>query len=319
MQHDALSDHPDFNDQEWLKKSTKSAERDIRRLRRKGKWRGRMVSALLVVAIAAVGYAMYQRGLFAPGQPAPAASAPSTTVTTKVPDVVVDLNQPFVGTPAAGWADGEAGIVAPAPQPIGKHTAEQVADAYAKVRQVVIAARLDRKVIEGRDTERLLDLVAPEARAQIRAEIADPDKTSGLVTLIADGFRLLPVPPKVNGTMSATVGENGALVVHADYIFAYAFHTDDPRDLHDALDIVAMSRSKVDYEVLDASWPKPKRGIWVGAYQYFTYSMACGAAKKGMLAPWYSEYRLSGPPPSHEPEVYFDVTKPLSDEDSCAT
>lgn len=319
MQHDSLSDHPDLNDQDWLKKATKAAEKDIRRLRRKGKWRGRMVSALLLVAIVAVSYVMFQRGLFTPGQPAPVASAPSTTVTSKVPDAAVDLNQPFVGTPAAGWADGEAGIVAPAAQPIGKHTAEQVADAYAKVRQVVITARLDRTVIEGRDIERFLDLLAPEARADIRTELADPSKMSGLVTRIADGFRLLPVPPKVNGTMSATVGEDGSLIVHTDYVYAYAFHTDRPRELHDAMDIVAIGRWKADYPVLGSTWSKPERGVWVGVYSGFTYSMACGAAEKGMLAPLYSEYRMSGPTASHEPEVYFDVTQPITDEDGCTT
>ncbi|SDH89501.1 hypothetical protein SAMN05192558_103435 [Actinokineospora alba] len=314
-----LSDHPDFNDKDWLKKATKAAEKDIRRLRRKGKWRGRMVSALLLVAIVAVGYVMYQRGLFSPGQPAPVASAPSTTVTSKVPDAAVNLSQPFVGTPAAGWADGEAGIVAPVAQPIGKYTAEQVADAYAKVRQVVIAARLDRKVIEGHDTERFLDLIAPETRAAIRTELADPNKISGLMTRIADGFRLLPVPPKVNGTMSATVGEQGTLVVHTEYVFAYAFHTDRPDELRSAMDIVAMGRWKADYQVLDETWPKPQRGVWFSTSSGFTYSMACGAAEKGMLAPWYSEYRPSGPTASHEPEVYFDVTQPVTVEDGCAT
>ncbi|MBC6449716.1 hypothetical protein [Actinokineospora xionganensis] len=319
MHHDALSDHPDLNDQEWLKKATKSAERDIRRLRRKGKRRRRMVSALLVVAIAAAGYLMYQRGLFAPGQPAPAASAPSTTVTTKVPDVVVDLNQPFVGTAAAGWADGEAGIVAPAAQPIGKHTAEQVADAYVKARQVVIAARLDRKVVEGHDIERILDLLAPGARAETRPILADPSKSDAWATRVANGYPLLPVAPKVNGHMSATVDGDGDLVVHTDYVFAYAFHTDRPRDLHGAMDIVAMTRWKADYRMLGATWPKSQRGIWLGPHDGFTYSMACGAAAKGMLAPWYSEYRVSAPPASHEPEFYFDVTKPITDEDGCVT
>lgn len=317
MQHDALSGHPDLNDQEWLKKATRSAERDIRRLRRKGKWRGRVLGALLVAAIAAGGYVMYQRGMFAPGPPAPVASAPSTTVTTRVPDVVVDLNQPFVGTPAAGWADGEAGIVAPAAQPIGKHTAGQVADAYAKVRQVVIAARLDRKVIEGRDTERFLDLLAPGTRSDLRPEFADPVKTAAWVTRIADGFPLLPVPPKVSGQMSATVGEDGSLVVHTDYLVAYAFHTDRPKDLRDVMEIVVVKRSKADYQVIGETWPKSQRGVWLGAHDGFTYSMACGALDKGMLAPWYSEHRVSGPELSREPEAYFDVTQPLSTEDTC--
>ncbi|MEU7529125.1 hypothetical protein AB0A74_25585 [Saccharothrix sp. NPDC042600] len=42
--------------------------------------------------------------------------------------------RPFEGTPAAGRADGAAGIVAPEARPVGPFPVEQVADAYARVR-----------------------------------------------------------------------------------------------------------------------------------------------------------------------------------------
>jgi hypothetical protein len=54
--------------------------------------------------------------------------------------------------------------VAPDPVALGEYTAEEVADAYAAVRQLLITARLDRTVIVDQDVEPYLRLLAPQAQ-----------------------------------------------------------------------------------------------------------------------------------------------------------
>jgi hypothetical protein len=51
---------------------------------------------------------------------------------------------PFAGTPAENWANGESGIVIPAAKPVGSFTAAQVMKAYQTTRQLLIAANLDK-------------------------------------------------------------------------------------------------------------------------------------------------------------------------------
>jgi hypothetical protein len=313
---------PDLSDPDWHAKATKAAEDEISRLRRKIKrkdvWPGRLVSAVLLVAILTLGYVMYQRGQPGGGSTgaSPTSASPSTTPTVMIPDVVLNLAQPFVGTPAAGWPDGEQGIVAPAAQPVGAYTADQVAAAYAKVRVVVIGARLDRAVIEGgHDVERFIRLLAPDARANIRKEFANHTKSAGWATRIADGFRLLPVPPKVSGTMSITASDS-ALIVHTDYVVAYPFHTDRPDEIHNAMEIVAVARSEVDYRVvLDGK--ASSQGVAPIGFRGYGYSIACGPFKKGLLAPSYSERITPATGAQREAKVYFDPSQPMPTESNC--
>ncbi|CRK58749.1 hypothetical protein [Alloactinosynnema sp. L-07] len=323
MHEDPLAHHPDLTDPDWLAKATKSAEKDIRRIRRRARmksvWLPRLFSAALVLAILATGYFAYQRGLFGNSEPTAAtpAAGPSTTVTTMIPDVTVDPRQPFVGTPAATWADGEAGIVAPAAQPVGRHSAAQVSAAYDQVRQVLIASRLDRAVIEGRDRERVLALLAPGARDEIREIFADPI-ASAWTTMTADGFPLLPAPPKVNGTMSASVDSDGHLVVHTDYVIAYAFQPDPNRKIRQVMDIVAAYRAQASYRLVSGSkWMKSHHGLWLDRVDTFVYSLACDPMDKGLLAPAYSERDPNAESVTRDGDYYFDPANPIGTENTC--
>lgn len=323
MSQDPWSDHPDLNDPKWLAEANRAAKKDIRRMRNKAR-RGprlrRALTILLLIGILGMGYLMY-RGTFSsrPAEQinASPSSPPATTETTMIPDVVVDLNQPFVGTPAAGWADGAAGFVPPAAEPVKGYRAEQVADAYAKVKQVLVEARLDRKVIESHDIEPYLSLLAPDSAADLRPAYSSTTNFPTWATKIADGFRLLRVQPKVSGHMSASVNADGALVVHTDYVVAYAFNIDQPNKLRSAMDVVAVVRAQTDYQVLDERWAKSSQGLFLSESQGYLYSMACGPAKNGFLAPYYSERVDGGPTASRRPEDYFDPNQSLSIENGC--
>lgn len=313
MPHDSLDDHPDLQD--WSRterRAVAQAERSsfLRRHRAKVLTLGLIV----VVALAAVVYNAVKPRDSSPG-PALVQVPDTTGDPNKGP--AVDLTLPFAGTPAAEWPDGAAGIVAPAPVAVGEFTAEEVARAYAKVRQVLITSRLDREVIEGHDYERFLTLLAPKAQADLRPGFADDLGTSySYATRVADDYPLLAVEPKVRGSMSAKLGKDGALVVHTNYVFAYAFDALSPEELQGAMDIVAVDRWETDYAVTDERWPADNQGIWLATVRGYGYSIACTAYKEGSLAPAYSE-RVDNAADPEAQDRYFDPTKPLLTDSSC--
>ncbi|MPZ86087.1 MAG: hypothetical protein GEV28_39240 [Actinophytocola sp.] len=306
MQHDS------YDDQNWSRNDRRTTARRGPFLSRHG---GKMMAAL-VLAVVAVGAVVYNATR-------PEDQSPDIVEAPPASDAVedgagVDLTQPFAGTPAEAWPDGVTGIVAPPPVAVGEFSAEEVGQAYAKVRQVLIASRLDREVIEGHDYERFLKLLAPKARADLRPGFSDDLGTSySYATRIADDFRLLPVDPKVQGTMSAELGKDGSLVIHTNYVFAYAFDTLTPERVTDAMDIVAVDRWEADYVLTDDRWPEDNQGLWLDKVQGYGYSIACTAYKEGSLAPAYSE-RIDGDDADPEAEDrYFDPSKPLLTDSSC--
>ncbi|ONI77017.1 hypothetical protein ALI144C_33430 [Actinosynnema sp. ALI-1.44] len=241
-------------------------------------------------------------------------------VTAAAPPVQVDLTRPFTGTPAAHWQDGEAGVVAPVASAVGPFTTQQVADAYAKVRQAVITSRLDRAVLEQHDVERYLKLLARDSQKNMRPVFGtDPNEAHAYATRLATGQKLLPAEPKVRGRMWAEQGtRQGELVVHTNFVFAYAFDTPEPDKVRDVMDIVAVDRWDVDYSVLTGKYAASSLGIWPVRSQGFTYSMGCEALRAGYLAPAVSEQR-SDPDGGRGKDrtTYFDPGSDLPAQSTC--
>lgn len=329
MNTDGLDDHPDLRELRLSKREQRKAQAEARRRQRQAfglppeptflrRHRTTVVAVGVLAALVVAGVLYVDRAR----KPGVTETAPSTTNTVMNPDVAVNLSQPFVGTPAADWADGAAGIVPPAAAPVGSYTAEQVAAAYERVRQVLVAARLDRAVIEGHDYEPYLALLAPTARATL--DLSHPSAQNYLrATRIADGFKLLPVDPKVSGTMWAEEAPDGALLVRTNYVFAYAFAPADPETVLRPMEIVAVDRFEADYAVTDTRWQTPDQGVWPGAATGFSYSIACEAHKNGELAPNQSERTLTDetPTPPHDLDETkaFDPKSPIPTTATCPT
>lgn len=274
--------------------------------------RGSILAVGVVVALVAV-IAVMDWG----SGPSVTESSPSTTRTVMEQKPGVDLSQPFLDTPAAGWPDGEAGIVAPAATQVGAYSPEAVAAGYQRVRQVLITARLDRAVLEGHDVQRYLALLAPDAQAQVGPDLTQPSPDGhAWATRIADGFHLLPVQPKVMGSMWAEQDPDGALLIHTSYIFAYAF---DPggADIVDAMDIVAVDRQDADYTITDTRWPANAQGLWPGKVQAYGYSIACDAYGRGELAPTYSERHQDSTGTEQDEKDAFDPKSLIPTESTC--
>ncbi|MCS7476244.1 hypothetical protein ACFFQW_05135 [Umezawaea endophytica] len=289
---------------------------EVRRVRRRTwlvRHGNKVVTGLALLAVVALGVGL--RATLGPTtEPAPAASP---TAITKV-----DLTDPFRGTPATYWPDGEAGLVVPPAAAIGTFSAEQVAEAYAKARTAVVAARLDRRVVEGHDVEPLLGLFALDDQEGLRPLFAGGrDDEAGLVaTRIAPGTALLPVQPKVSGKMTIEAKSAGELVVHTDYVFAYAFSTDDVGKLNGPMDIVAVTRIQYDYIMRSGpTFRAESQGMWSGPSTEHSYSIGCAASREGFLAPSFTEPRSTHVSTlvDGKPDDYFDPSKPMPTINTC--
>ncbi|MPZ83409.1 MAG: hypothetical protein GEV28_24655 [Actinophytocola sp.] len=232
---------------------------------------------------------------------------------------LVDLSRPFDSTPAQDWADGAAGIAAPAPEAVGGFSAEQVAAATALVRDVLVASRLDRRMVVDHDPSAFLDKLAPDARRQLEPLFIggrEPEVQS-LVSLVSDTAKLLPAQAKVDGEMNVTAGDAGELVVHTNYVFVYAFEPQGPTRLVDAMNVLVVVRADVDY-VLRAGdhWTASSQGLWYGDATGYAYSMGCETYRKGYLTPASTERAVTASQ-SREPATYFDPASPLPATSGC--
>ncbi|MEU4444452.1 hypothetical protein AB0K14_11765 [Actinosynnema sp. NPDC050801] len=294
-----IEDHPDLRDAGWARDAVRRAEREarVRRLRslprrpRRRFW----VGSAIVVAAVLLAWAVIESGS---GAPAGQGVRP------------VDLDEPFAGTSAAAWADGEAGVVVPGASPVGSYSAEQVEGAYQRVREAVVAARLDRRVVRDHDLEPFFGLFAPDLRESLRVlfDGRNDGEAALVVTRVDKGARLAEVEPKVRGEMVAEVGPEGELAVRTDYTFAYAFAPERPDEVRGPLDVVALSRFQVRYS-LRTGGPGVE-GLWADASVGSLHSIGCSAAKRGFLAPAFTE-------PSLPPGLDFDLAAPSSPADGC--
>ncbi|HEX6356914.1 hypothetical protein [Actinophytocola sp.] len=320
MDIDNLDDHPDLRDLRLSKKDEREARAEWRRRQRQvvgpsrepsflRRHRVAVVSIVALAVLLVVSAVLADRNRLSVTEMSP----PNTDRPS------VDLSRPFAGTPTEGWGDGAAGIVPPAAAPVGTYSAEQVAAAYQRVRQVLITARLNPAVLEEHDHEPYLALLAPSARATATRDLAQPSRVGyALATRIADGFHLLPATPKVMGEMWAEQAPDGALTVHTNYVFAYAFAPSAPDRLNDLMDIVTVDRFEADYTITDERWPETDRGLSPGPVRGYGYSIACDAYQRGELAPSYSGQRQPPDPDDGlDATAAFDLEYPLPTTSSC--
>jgi hypothetical protein len=257
-------------------------------------------------------------GLFAPER-TPGAAEPGDTQASVTADSAVDQSRPFATTPAAYWLDGAAGIVIPEAQAVAGHSVPQVQEAFHQVRDILVVSRLDRRLLVNHDPAAFLAALAPDARRQLAPLFGSGREVEvqSLVSMVDRGHALLPVEPKVTGQMWAQAGDAGELVVHTNYVLAYAFRTGNPGQIVDAMDLLVVVRAEVDYVLrTGARWTPDSQGWWYGKVDGYAYSIACDSYRRGFLAPVSAE-QTTGRAPRTNPNAYFDPTGPLPAVGSC--
>jgi hypothetical protein len=319
------SDSRDSRDDEWDDRVERAATADVRHMLRSARRHRRerwLVGSIVAVAVALVLVLLFQIGFFdnlIPGSGTAAPPAAGTGTPSEPATLALDPNHPFVDSPAASWPDGAAGIVPPAATPVNGFTASQVDTATRQVRDVLIASRLDPRIVVNHDAGGFLGALAPDARRQLEPLFGAgrEAEVQSLVSLAALGTRLYPVDPKVAGSMSVRAGGPGELVVHTNYVIVYAFRPDAADKIVDLMDILVVVRADVDYVLRTGDrWTPGSQGWWYGAAGGYAYSIACDAYHKGYLAPAFTEHTSVEASPQ-ERGVYFDPASPLPPASGC--
>ena len=343
---DLLETHPDLMDPEWrkhartdawlgAKSDRKTFRKQHKRARRNSPSPGRgrrwgLVAFVLILAVTtAVIVALGRR------TPESEAGTPATPVPTTVNPTSVaqyapgDLEHAYARTPADVWKKGIDGITSPAPASVGSFKANEVADAYAKVKQAITAARLDPAVLDRHDTKGVLTLFAKDAQHSLgpildTKPVGDgktPD-FSGYVTELADGYHLLDQGPRTFGSMTASAGPKaGELVIDAKYVVAYAFDNPRPEGLAGPGDIVSFVRVDDRYVIRQGkNFATSSYGLWpASGGGSFYEAIGCDALKQGYLAPAYSNPNVTGlPGGTQEVPGAYDPNQPLPQVDTCS-
>ncbi|MRH89528.1 hypothetical protein GFY24_19110 [Nocardia sp. SYP-A9097] len=233
----------------------------------------------------------------------------------------VDPEHPFRGTPANLWPQGADGVQLPAAEAVGRYSADQVAAAEARAKQLITVARLDQHVLETGDPEPVLALLSQGTVDTIRPQLTpgNASRTPWLTTKLAAGNKLLPTPPRVDGSMSAELDDKGALSIKTNYIVAYAFQAPDQTAITDPMDIIVLVREQVEYIWIDdPRYDQPSQGMHFGKIQGHTYNADCDWFNKGYLAATYGRTTShGGATQPRSPSQYFDPTIPLPTESNC--
>jgi hypothetical protein len=316
---------PAADDAAWTGAARRAtANPDVRQLlrsarrRRHARW---LAAGMVAVALGAATVVLVQTGTFDSlfgDEPAPKENTGAQPQAThKGP--MLDPARPFDSTPAADWADGADGIATPPARAVNGFSPEQVKTATEQVRDVLVASRLDRRMLIDHDPSGFLAKLAPDARRQLSPLFAggrEPEVQS-LVSMVAKGNALLPVEPKVDGEMAVGAGSAGELVVHTNYVFVYAFQPDGPTRLVDAMNTLVVVRADVDYVLrVGDRWTPGSQGLWYGDATGYAYSIGCDAYRRGYLAPAVTERTVTSNP-NREPATYFDPTSPLPATSGC--
>jgi len=301
---DDIDSHPDLTDQKWLRGAERRARRAARRARprRPGpRWSRLVIPGVLILFCGAL-IVFYRVGSVELPDSAPTTAARPTTAspdpTTAESSGHVDLARPFAATPAADWPTE---VPVPAAKATGRFGAAQVTAAYQAVQRTTTEARLDPEIIVHHDNDPYLATLTPGVK------LPDPGSR---VTRIADGYQLLPVPPRVSGDMTSSVDERGELVVHANFVYAYAFEPPSHLAPSTPWDIVSVIHENADYLIVDGKpWPSTEKS-------YF-YSINCDLLQQGLLGPGFSGRGTTPRPDAESPQAYYDPKHPVTGPDSC--
>jgi hypothetical protein len=256
---------------------------------RRGRNRRRLMAAALILAV--VGSLWITRSGWSP---------------------LVFSTNPYESTPAENFPAGEAGLTLPPAGPVDGMTADQVADALARVRQALVASYLDPRMLVDHDSGPLLSLLAPDSASTVGPRFDTGGYGTALIRLTPGNS--LVAEPRVSGQLSyQRVDWNGipALDVTSNYVFAYAFTKPSG---------VVVIHSETHWMFpLGASLRPSSRGMYLGRTTGYWHGMDCAASAKGITAP-VPPVDHDADPRYHDPEpldAYFDPNRPVGITSGC--
>ena len=160
--------------------------------------------------------------------PLPAETAAPTAAPGSLPPDTPTLDDPFAGSPAKRWADGEAGIVVPKAKAVSGQSAAKVAQALELAKKLLVESNLDAGTLRGERPTAALDVLDPvqkDVRGLLETGLRKPDDKHDPLWMFSrfdpDEVRLVGEVVKTRGRMTFKAGDHASVSVHADYSFVY--------------------------------------------------------------------------------------------------
>jgi hypothetical protein len=236
----------------------------------------------------------------------PTASVPSGDTATS--DTTAAPTEPFQGTPAATYPEGEAGITLPAAKAVTGFNKNQVAAGLAKVKAALIATRLDPKMLGG-DNSALIAMLAQDARESITKDFSSGQFFS-YATQIAPGHSLTSDKVRVKGRVTFRATKEGdirLLEVITKFVWVYPFSG----ELKEPGDHLVIVQDEVHWVIpVDADVEKSSRGLWINSAESFASNIDCELLDKSLLALGKPQFIPGGG--NQDEEAIFDPDAALN-------
>jgi hypothetical protein len=287
------------------------------------------ITVAVVAALIAVSVGLSRLHLGSPSTAKPD-NTPVTNGSTVAPLPTISpppftLSDPFAGTPAEGFADGEAGIVIPAAHAVGSYSAAQVRAAYKTVRKLLIAGHLNAAVLAGGSPTAFARLLIPAERSWFDRNLdklglnrhGDIRSSRAWLTSFDPGTTaLVGSVIKVHGSMTAAArrsGQTPVLTIVADYLFVYPVQqAGGPPSTR--MRIVARTELTVQF----ATWNDPGGALepWVRDAIGGPAGILCGI-NDGFVHPAFPGGPPSPEKPTGKPIDPYDLSIPPSTHGGC--
>ncbi|CAL9300650.1 hypothetical protein SUDANB51_04985 [Streptomyces sp. enrichment culture] len=302
-----------------------------RAARRRKLWTALGVTVAVAVAVVALKPSLLPGDPFGTGesQAAEASPLPAETTAPTAPPAGPDpetptLDEPFAGSPALRWADGEAGIVLPAAKAVGSVPADRVEQALKLTKKLLVGANLDPKTVRGGrpgPALAVLDPKQPKLLDELDTALRSPSREHDPVTLFSrfDPDEVRPVGDviKTRGRMTFEKGTHGGVAVRADYTFVYpVVRADGPTEVTRTI-----VRRVVEVELADPA----RYQVTQGRLLLLEYDQEIGNSScfvyDGYLHPEFSSRTPTGADPSGPATDPYDRSKDIDDGDDgdCGT
>ncbi len=304
-------------------------ERDGRARRRRRLWAVLGVPVAAAVVLVALKPSLLPGDPFGTGDPPASEAAPlpaETAAPTAAPGAAgaerPTLDQPFAGSPALRWADGEAGIVLPEAKAVGAVSKSRVEQALKLTKKLLVGTNLDPRTVGGARPEAafaVLDPKQPKLFDDLNTALRSPSGEDDPVTLFSrfDPDEVRPVGDviKTRGRMTTGKGTHGGVAVHADYTFVYPLVRADGR--------TEVARTIVR-RVLDVELADPARyRVTPGRLLLLKYDQEIGNSScdvnDGYLHPEFPSTTSADPAPDGPAVDPYDRSRPLDADSACGT
>ncbi|MGW1225130.1 hypothetical protein [Streptomyces sp. NPDC001478] len=168
------------------------------------------------------------------------------------------VDDPFKGSPAAGWEDGVSSLTLPEARATGWMDKAQVARALARSRDFLAATNTDPGVLRGERPAKALALLNPhqkDVQGYVKAALSAPSVDNDPLHLFSRfdpaRFRVVDDVVRTLGRITYREGKGGALDVTADVTYVYpVVRADDDSD--------EVARTVVRRETV-MSWEDPSK------------------------------------------------------------